>query len=324
MKKTLLSILLTFVSISFLNAQSVLHDNGPLINQPGQGAGGADVSALEPDIHNFGYNNRLLSGFRMAEDIVVPAGETWDIDSLVFFAYQTQTSPGGSTISTITGVNLQIWNGPPNNLTSMVIYGDTTQNILEETEWTGIWRTSSSAFTNTQRGIMRNSVATPGLSLSAGTYWVDFQHDGSLTSGPWIPPVTLPGQPVTGNALQFSPTAGAWQIVYGDTLNTYPQGMPFLVIGSVISGISETFNNNSVTVSPNPFSSSTVFNIDKSVLAAENTYLNIFDVTGRIISQMRVNSTMMIFERDNLAKGVYSYELLNNSGKIAIGKIVIQ
>ena len=320
MKKILLSILLAFAFISFLNAQIILHDNGPLVNYPGQGFGGADVSALETGIHNYGYNINLGGFFRMAEDFTVPPGETWNIDSLVFFAYQTNST----TASTLDSLNFLIWDGAPNVSGSTVIYGDTNVNSLEYSEWSGIYRTNVT-FTAISRPVMRVVASSPGLVLGSGTYWVDWQASGiSTLSGPWNPQITINGQLITGNALQFSPTAGAWQIVYGDTLDTYPQGMPFLVIGSVISGISETFNNSSVTVSPNPFLSSTVFNIDKMVLTGEKIYLNIYDVTGRIISQVKVNSTAVIFERGNLAKGVYSYELINSSGKIAIGRIVIQ
>jgi len=33
----------------------------------------------------------------------------------------------------------------------------------------------------------------PPLALPAGTYWLDWQSSGTLASGPWVVPVTIPG-----------------------------------------------------------------------------------------------------------------------------------
>ncbi|MDZ7624130.1 MAG: hypothetical protein U5J96_06760 [Ignavibacteriaceae bacterium] len=45
----------------------------------------------------------------MADDFTIPAGETWQIDQVMTFAYQT----GSTTTSTINDVRIQIWNGNP-------------------------------------------------------------------------------------------------------------------------------------------------------------------------------------------------------------------
>ena len=50
----------------------------------------------------------------------------WFIQTITFFAYQT----GSTTTSTMTGVNLQIWDGPPDNPGSAVVWGDTTTNVM--------------------------------------------------------------------------------------------------------------------------------------------------------------------------------------------------
>ena len=52
-------------------------------------------------------------------------------------------------------------------------------------------------------------MATVNTFLPAGTYWVDWQADGTLASGPWAPPVSILGQTTTGNALQFTSTGWA-------------------------------------------------------------------------------------------------------------------
>jgi hypothetical protein len=98
-----------------------------------------------------------------------------------------------------------------------------------ETDWTNIYRNNDGPGGSTNRPIMYTVAETPGLTLSAGTYWVAFSFTGSGSSGPWAPPITISGQPVTGNALQYTASAGAW----GPALSgTSQQGMPFLINGS--------------------------------------------------------------------------------------------
>ncbi len=52
--------------------------------------------------------------------------------------------------------------------------------------------------------------------------------DGSLTSGPWVPPVTILGQTTTGNALQFT---SVWAPAIDTGIGTQ-QGLPFLILGA--------------------------------------------------------------------------------------------
>src|SRR4030095_12358838 len=104
MKKTLLLIIIT--SFAYLTyAQSVIYDNGPLINLPGGGFGGADVSHLHDGMNSLGSNNSLSLGYRCADDIVIPAWESWNIDSIIFYGYQTNST----TTSTFSDVNVRIW-----------------------------------------------------------------------------------------------------------------------------------------------------------------------------------------------------------------------
>jgi len=203
---------------------TVLFDNGPLITCPGCGSGGADVSSLQDQslgMTIYGFGHQLSADNRVADDFTVPAGETWDIGTITFFAYQSFAG----NVSTITAVNLQIWDGDPSDAGSSVIFGDTTTNRMSATSWTGIYRTlEGDIATNTDRAIMAN-VVDVNTSLGEGTYWLDWQTDGTATSGPWAPPVTILGQNVTGNALQEQ--AGAPWIDLLDVAD--PQGLPFII-----------------------------------------------------------------------------------------------
>jgi len=209
-------------------AGAVLYDNGPLTTCEGCGSGGADVSALQDQTLGmtvYGFGHQLSADNRVAEDFTVPQGGTWDISTITFFAYQ----PFAGNVSTITSVNLQIWDGLPDDPGSNVIFGDETTNRMSGTSWTGIYRTLEGDIgTGTDRAIMAN-VVDVNLTLSGGTYWLDWQTDGTETSsGPWAPPVTILGQNVTGNALQEQ--SGAPWIDIVDV--TDPQGFPFLIEGS--------------------------------------------------------------------------------------------
>ncbi|RKY98508.1 MAG: hypothetical protein DRQ13_03470, partial [Ignavibacteriae bacterium] len=60
------------------------------------------------------------------------------------------------------------------------------------------------------------------------TYWIHWQSNGTLSSGPWCPPVTELGVAVTGDALQS--IAG----VFAPALNgSEPNGAPFILMGTV-------------------------------------------------------------------------------------------
>ncbi|GAB4578791.1 MAG: hypothetical protein Fur0022_15280 [Anaerolineales bacterium] len=207
---------------------AVLYDNGPLVTHPGAGAGGADESRLQSTslgMTTLGFGHQVSANNRVADDFTITDPGGWDIDNIIFYAYQT----GSTTASTITEVNVQIWDGPP-NAGGTVIWGDTSTNVMTDTVWTNIYRVTETTIGNTQRPIMANTVAVGGLHLDPGTYWIDWQSNGSLASGPWAPPVTILGQTTTGNGLQS--IAGVWGAALDGGTST-PQGFPFTVLGTV-------------------------------------------------------------------------------------------
>ncbi|MCC7159735.1 MAG: hypothetical protein IT281_09370, partial [Ignavibacteria bacterium] len=146
---------------------------GELVNFPGQGAGGKDVSAITTPGTLFGFGAQANLGNWMGDDFVIPAGQTWKIDSIKFFSYQT-----GGTIgtSTITGCRIAIRS---TTITGALVAGDTAVNRLHKTYWEGasapgIYRTTGTPPYNTQttRPIY-HVVDTINTTLAAGTYWVE-------------------------------------------------------------------------------------------------------------------------------------------------------
>ena len=225
--------------------QDVLYDNGPLVNCAGCGAGGADESVLQSTtllMSTLGFGHQFTVGNRIADDFTISDPDGWNIDQITFFGYQTNapTNP-----SPITGVYYQIWDGPPNDPGSSVIFGDTGTNRLTNSTWANMYRVSETTQGTTGRAIFAN-VASAGVTLPAGTYWLDWMTDGSASySGPWAPPITINGETTTGNAMQYTGTWGPAND--GGTLTQ--QGFPFIIEGSVAGGggggsFSETSNPN--------------------------------------------------------------------------------
>jgi len=209
--------------------EALLHDNGPMVTDPGAGAGGADVSALQTAMGNniLGFGHAVSSGFRVADDFTVPAGG-WTVNEITFFAYQT----GSTTTSTMDSVNLRIWDGVPGAVGSNIVFGDTTTNRLTGSIFSGVYRAQDTALTDANRPIMASTAAV-GVYLPAGTYWVDWQTGGTLASGPWAVPVTLAGQTQKpgSNAMQWD--GSAWGPVIDSGSSAAAQDMAFVIDGEV-------------------------------------------------------------------------------------------
>ena len=102
--------------------------------------------------------------------------------TITFYAYQTDSS----TTSTITHVIVRIWDGPPAQPGSTVVFGDTTTNLLTNTLWSGIYRvTETTTGTATNRPIMAN-IVNVNMHLDQGTYWLDWQTGTQETSARFV------------------------------------------------------------------------------------------------------------------------------------------
>lgn len=203
------------------------YSNGPLVNGPGQGAGGNDASILQGNLgmNTFGFNVNLNSNAILADDFTIPSGEVWNIDTLTFFPYQTDS---GLT-STINSLRFVIYDAHPNNPSKNIVCGTLLSNAtIVSNQWSQIYRVTNTTLTNTQRPIMQVTVNSGNCVLSQGTYWIAWTTTGSLSSGPWGPPITINGQTSTGNALQSTDLGTTWQGI----VDVGPQGLPFVLAGT--------------------------------------------------------------------------------------------
>ena len=207
----------------FDGGRDILWDNGPLESQPG-------LSILDTTLgmSTYGFGHQTSSGFWITDEFVIPVGETWEINEITFFAYQTgsPTNP-----STITAVYLEIYSGSPDDPASFPIWGSAAVNVLASSTWTGLYRVTDYDLAGTSRPIMA-STCHIGTTLTAGEYWLVWQSDGSGASGPWAPPITIPGETTTGNGMQ---NTGTWAAV----VDVGPQGFPFIIEGVHPSPVEE-------------------------------------------------------------------------------------
>lgn len=210
------------VSASNNGVKGLLYNNGDFVTHPGQGPGGSDFSFLDVNLglESYGFGHSISSGYSVAEDFSVAPGG-WTIDSMVFYCYQT----GSGTTSTINDYRVQIWSGKPGEPGSSVIWGNLTTNVLSRTSFSNCYRGNN--LSNTDRPIMRNVVATNGLTLQPGVYWLQWQAGGTGSSGPWANPVAIQNIAVTGNAIQYDGTT--WSDLYNGVA---PQGFPFEIYGT--------------------------------------------------------------------------------------------
>jgi hypothetical protein len=215
----------------FADPEALLWDNGPLVTHPAN-CGAMDSSAIQSvlGLNTYGFGNQFDQDNHIADDFTITAPNVWDIQQIKFFSYQSSAPLNPSPFS---AVYYQIWDGAPNDPSSQVVFGDLVTNRLVSSTFSNVLRVLDTDPCNANRYIFINT-ASAGVSLPPGTYWIEWMVDGdSSYSGPWAPPITILGQIITGNALQF---ATDWHPVLDSGTNTQ-QGFPFIIENLVSSNI---------------------------------------------------------------------------------------
>lgn len=203
------------------NTQGLLFDNGSTFNVDGP----PPISFLQDatlGMGTYGSNASSTNNYSVADDFILINDAT--ISSIDVYAYQT-----GASAPSITAVYMRIWDGDPRSPSSTVVWGDLSTNVLSEAVGTGGYRQLESAPGDTSREIQKISANTAGVSLSAGSYWVEYSLDGTSASGPWVSPIVITGVATTGNAIQKTDTG--WTAME----DVGRQGLPFQVYGDYSS-----------------------------------------------------------------------------------------
>lgn len=87
------------------------------------------------------------------------------------------------------------------------------------------------------------------------------------------------------------------------------------------SGLNEYVTNNSLTVSPNPFSTETTLHTDK---AFKNATLTVYDLYGQQVKQIKnISGQATTLHRDNLPSGLYFICLTQDNKTFSADKLII-
>ncbi len=279
-----------------------LFENGPIVTQTGVGANGDDVSVVQTNLNmwNYGYNTNTVIGYRNADEFVIPEGEEWIITGLGFYVWQT----GSDTISTINHLDFRIYDGAPNLTETDTLYDFYDINKLSGSKFSGIYRVYDDDIQNNERPVML-SVATfdeeNAISLTGGTYWVDFSAGGTMDNGPWTPFITKTDSLTTGNAWHLG--FEGWVNWTEDGTGTQ-QGMPFMLYGYKGTGI-QNHKNVEMKVYPNPAQELVNVKMNKP------GRIEIRNICGAVVYNEQ-HKTAATIDVSGQKPGVYLISIVNN------------
>lgn len=231
------------LAVAASSQATLLHDNGAWVTGIGNGANGANTSVITSPGTTLGHTVNHGANFALGDDFTVGAGETWTLNSLTFYAYQTQAN-GNPPTSTITSARAAIFSAPPTNLTNNLLGGSLSANgTITSNVWSGVYRVSSTTLTNNQRALIAVTVDLGGIVVGPGTYWAGWSAAGSVASGPFAPPVSAYGG--TNNGIQWNGTLWAATTDAGAALATdmafqiegeaVPEPATMLVLGGAVA-----------------------------------------------------------------------------------------
>lgn len=260
-------------------------------------------------------------GNRIADDFTIPAGQSWDITKLTFYAYQTGYT--GAT-SPFTELHVRIQNAIPSNGASQIVFGDLTTNVLIATSDGMMYRvpnTSTPAPGTTpelNRKIFKLEAAV-NLTLPAGTYWIEWQQlatgGSNFSPASAVPNVrTMPGY----NAIQWVESTSTWNPLIDtgnpSTAEDVALDMPFKIDYTLNTmSVSDKTFASGVSIYPNPVLNTLNISSEIVVQSAE-----VYDVTGRMVKSVKFNGlTTNAINVSSLTGGNYIVKLKSGEQTVA-------
>ena len=331
LKKSSLKIILTaFTLVTSYNGYSqLLYNNGPISTGTEHfysgtiAPAGYTWSEMEAPDGNFNlrsyYDNALTRNYTLADDFVVPAGQTWNLTEVNVYGYQSGNL--GSTIP-IDVLRVRIWNGDPSLGTSSVVSGDLTTNVLNTAKSAEefIYRTGS-AVEYTRKVWHFN--ATISATLTAGTYWLEYQTHAIDDLIVGTPPIAIIGTQTdpAWNAKQT--TLGTWA-TFKDVGSGYTKAIPFQLIDATL-GLNSNKLASNFKMYPVPAKNVCNFKLNSNT-SLQVKSANIYDLKGSLVLHQDVNKNDSDFSVNvsNLEAGMYIVKILDFEQKVIYTDKVIK
>ena len=327
-------LILLIICFMFNNVEAQLYNNGPLSTSATAANGtaaptGYTWSETQANTGNtaeanasFGfaawYNTAATNDFRLADDFVVPVGQTWNITNFAFFCYQTSFAGSAPPINVL---RVQIFNGDP-AAGGTLVAGNMTTNVYDAAN-SGeafMYRISNTSIpiagpTGTSRKIWRVR-ANITASLTAGTYWVVYQGHAINDASFFMIPVTIVNSRggAAANAKQLTVSSGIWanylDLGIPASAPDVPQDMSFLINDVTLTN-NQFEKATALVIYPNPVNVS--FEI-LNTLNVKLTKIEIIDNLGRVIKEIVPAAEQTNFDCADLQAGNYFVKITSANG----------
>ncbi|MCA9288925.1 MAG: hypothetical protein KDA05_10100, partial [Phycisphaerales bacterium] len=163
-------------------APGVLWDNGPIVNRPGAGFQGADLSVV-------GFRDSLLGfaaldgGERIADDVIVNDIQGWRLDAFSTFAFANGDTSGPTSI--INGLTVRVWSGVPESPGASIV---AQTNPLASNTFANAYRNPASSPTSNSLPLRRLTATFPQHTvLPRGRYWIEIACTSTSSTPMGVP-----------------------------------------------------------------------------------------------------------------------------------------
>lgn len=220
-----------------------IYDNGAanglgsigLVTTPGGGAGGFDLSQRPSTTPSVGFGMQFGT-LGLADTFTVPIGQTFTFNTIRVYAYVSEPAgyPLPPSQQPITEMAVSVLNAAPTssvfpyapgaNVMTQSHHFDTDPSNVFNSQWSKIWRTTTTLTASRGRPVFAVTVRIPGnVTLTAGQYWLAFAGKGTspvnnsnhdINAAPLTTGSLGSTSHLNGNAMQLN---GTWSTIANGT-----------------------------------------------------------------------------------------------------------